>query len=337
MASQTTPSADAEATALAPSPHRSWQDQPLPAPLISLDQAEVVALGLLRQRPQTRALVGLSTSQVVTTLAESGIQVSVLLLTGRGQLVPDIILQTSPEQAMRFDALHAQILCGPQPADTEAATWLRQRRLAHLRLLALGGKEAQVYLPDLDASWQPPLSGGLPEPSMLRWLLQSLPLLLAGALAMMFYIYHAGPNPDLWPLFILPLLGALGFGGVLFYRLSTYRLAVAQAWLARPARLRPDSVQVARQLARRPWLLLVLPVVLVLGAGIVLLVLLASSVLTTVSSMGGPITVALLLLLGLCYAAGRRFLRETRAQLQLLPAPLLPGNLDSLWLSYLYY
>ncbi|WP_139926419.1 hypothetical protein [Hymenobacter sp. DG01] len=337
METQTPSTAYAEAIAFAPSHNRSWQDQLLPAPLISIEQAEVVALGLLRQKPETRALVGLSIAQIVATLQTAGIQTSALLFTGRGQLVPDVLLQTSPEEADRFDTLHAKILCDPQPADTEAATWLRQRRLAHLRLLAMGGEDAQVFLPDLDASWQPPLKGGIPEPSMFRWLLQSIPLLLVGALAMIFYIYNAGPDPALWPLFLLPLLGALGFGGLLFHRLSAYRQTVAQAWLARPARLRPDSVEVARQLARRPWLLLVLPVLLVIGSGLVLLVLLASSVLTTISSMTMPLTAALLLLLVFTYAVGRRFLRETRAQIQLLPASLLPVNLDGLWLSYLYY
>jgi hypothetical protein len=321
----------------APSRHRSWQEQPLPAPLISFDQAEIVALGLLRQQPETRGLVGLSVAQVVETLRAAGVSTTPLLLAGREQLVPDVVLQTTGEEAAVFDALHAGVLCAPQPPDQEGATWLRQRRLAHLRLLAMGGAGAQVFLPNLDASWQSQPTNEVTQPSMLRWLLQSTPLLLSGAAAMVVYIYNAGPSPALWPLFMLPLLGALAFGGLLFKRLSSYRQTVAQAWLARPARLRPDSVAVARNLARRPWQLLYLPVVLVLGAFVALVLGLASSLLTTISGMTLPLLGALLLLLGLTYAVGRRYLRETRAQIQLLPAPLLPVNLDGLWQSYLYY
>ncbi|MCR5890333.1 hypothetical protein LRS06_21640 [Hymenobacter sp. J193] len=330
--------AGTDSSGLLPSCHWSWQDQLLPAPLISLDLAEVVALGLLRQQPETRGLVGISVAQVIETLRAAGISTSLLLLTGRDQLVPDLVLQTTPDEAAAFDALHAQVLCAPQPAeDLEAATWLRQRRLSHLRLLAMGKESAQVFLPDLDAGWQSPATGKVVQPSMLRWLLQSTPLLLAGAVSMVVYIYNAGPSPALWPLFLLPLLGAMGFGGLLFRRLSSYRQSVAQAWLARPARLRPNSVAVARNLARRPWQLLYLPVLLVLGAFVALLLLLAGSMLTTISSMTLPIAAAVVLLLGLTYRSGRKYLNETREHIQLLPAPLLPVNLSELWLPYLYY
>lgn len=337
METQVHPTPPAASPAFVPSHNRSWQDQALPAPLISFDQAEVVALGLLRRESETHALVGLAAAQVIATLEAAGISTSLLLLSGRGTLVPDIVLQTSPEDAARFDALHAEVLCGPQPADAEGATWLRQRRLAHLRLLAMAGETAQVFLPDLDASWQPASRQPIAQPSMLRWLLQSTPLLLIGAGAMVAYIYNAGDNPDLWPLFLLPLLGAWAFGGLLFYRLSAYRRSVAQAWMARPARLRPDSLKVAQKLARRPWVLLYLPVLLVLVAFLALLILLANSILITFSAMTLPVTLALAALLGLTYAVGRRYLNETREQVQLLPAPLLPVNLDELWLSYLYY
>jgi len=317
---------------------RSWQDQPLPAPLISYEQAEIVAIGLLRQQEATRALVGASFSLVHRTLTNAGVSTTVLHLAGREPAaIPDVLLQTDPEGAARFDELHALVLCAPQDPDTDSATWLRNRRLAHLRLLALGGAEATVFLPDVDSLWQPVTTPPLPAPRVARWMLQASPALFLGGAALLAYIYNAGPAPALWPLFVLPLLGALGFGGYLFTRLSAYRRAVATAWLARPARLRPDSAHVASALARRPWPLLYLPVLLLLASFALLIGALATSFQPSLSLMLWPVTAGLLLLLVWAGLLCRRYVASTRGLVQRLPAALLPEGLNQLWQSYFFY
>lgn len=328
-----------EKTTLAASvTNRCWQDQPLPAPLISYEQAELVAIGLLRQRPETRALVGIGLVLVQQTLASHGVPTTLLALTGPALVLPSLVLQTDPQSAARFDALHARILSAPQPSDPVAAAWVRQRRLAHLRTLAMGSREARVFLPDVEAGWQPASPVPEPVPSAGRWVLQATPLLLGAGGALVAYIYHAGHDPALWPLLALPLTGALGFGVVLFNQLSYYRRKIAAAWLARPARLRPETVAVTKALGHRPWPLLYLPPLLLLVAFLVLIALLVAPGRTpTLGRMLWPVGLAYGLLLTSSYVLGRRYLACTRALVQGLPTSLLPAELNQLWQSFLYY
>jgi hypothetical protein len=316
---------------------RNWQDQPLPAPLISYDQAEIVALGLLRQQRETHALVGAGLDLVQQTLENAGVPTTLLALHGRALVLPNLVLQTNPEAAILFDELHASVLTGPQDSDPDSATWLRQRRLAQLRALALGSREAMVFLPDVDALWQPVTALPRPIPSVGKWIAQATLLLLVSAGALLAYIYNAGPGPALWPLLAMPLVGALAFGGMLFSKLSTYRQQVAMAWLTRPARLRPDSAAVAKNMAKRPWVLFYLPLVLLPLAFAVLIALLASGQIPSLSLMLWPIAVAFVLLLVSAYLLANRYVHQTRAVVQDLPTPLLPEGLQQLWQSYLYY
>lgn len=318
---------------------RSWQDQPLPAPLLPANLAEVLALGLLRQRPQTSVAVAAGAGLIQQTLAQAGITTTVLLLTGPTQLGgADVLYQTSPEGAEIFDQLLSGVVNEPQPVDSTAGSWLRQRTLAVQRLKALSAADTFIQLPDVDAGWQDPTPTPYPA-RPLRWFSQAVPLLLLSLVALDVYIWNAGKGPALWPLLVLPLLGAVAFGGLLFRRLRQWRMSIAQAWLARPARLRPDSTNVASSLARAPWALLWWPPVLLLLAFASVLGLLVGSTTPTLSLMLGPVALALLAQVALSWWRARRYIQETRTLVQNLPAGLLPSEKaqGTLWQFYAYY
>lgn len=93
---------------------RSWQDQLLPAPLLPLPLAEVLALGLLRQQRDSRGAIGAGSALVQLMLEQAGIATTILLLTGPGQLGgSDAVFQTSVEAADRFDELLSELLQEP--------------------------------------------------------------------------------------------------------------------------------------------------------------------------------------------------------------------------------
>ncbi|MDF7815460.1 hypothetical protein [Hymenobacter sp. YC55] len=315
---------------------RSWQDQPLPAPLLPAHLAEVLALGLLRQQPATRAAVAVGSDLIQQTLERAGIATTVLQLTGRTGF--DMVYQTNPEAADRFDALLSEVVSEPSPVDHTAGGWLRQRTLAVLRLKALSPADTFIQLPEVDAAWQP-ASEVLAAPRLGRWLAQGLPLLLLAFGLLDVYIWNAGKGPALWPLLVLPLLGALAFGGLLFRRLRTWRLGIAQAWLARPARLRPDSTVVAAQLARAPWALVWWPPVLLVGAFLTVVLLLVASPTPTLPVLLVPVALALLAQVLVSWWRARRYIEDTRELVQGLPPGLLPttDQQGSLWQSYSYF
>lgn len=323
----------------APSITRSWQDQPLPAPLLPAALAEVLALGLLRQVPDSRAAVGVGSALIQLTLERAGIPTTVLLLHGPGQPGgPDVVYQTDPEAADRFDTLLSEVVCEPSPVDPTAGPWLRQRSLAVLRLKACSGADKFMQLPEVDASWQPPLPA-LAAPRLGRWFSQAIPLLVLALVLLDVYIWNAGSGPALWPLLVLPLFGALAFGGHLFRRLRSWRMGIAQAWLARPARLRPDSALVATQLARSPWALVWWPPLLLLFAFLTVVGLLVTSATPTLSVMLGPVALALLAQVAVSWWRARRYVQETRELVQRLPMGLLPSTVEqgALWQTYSYY
>lgn len=323
----------------APTITRSWQDQPLPAPLLPAALAEVLALGLLRQLPDSRAAVGVGSALIQQTLALAGIPTTVLLLSGPGQPGgPDVVYQTDPEAADRFDELLSEVVCEPSPVDPTAGSWLRQRTLAVLRLKAYSGADKFMQLPEVDASWQPP-QADLAAPRLGRWFGQAVPLLVLALVLLDVYIWNAGRGPALWPLLVLPLVGALAFGGHLFRRLRSWRFGIAQAWLARPARLRPDATLVATQLARSPWALMWWPPLLLLLAFLTVVGLLVTAATPTLSVMLGPVAGALLAQVGVSWWRARRYVRETQELVQRLPLGLLPSTdaHGALWQSYSYY
>lgn len=318
---------------------RSWQDQSLPAPLLPTHLAEVLALGLLRQLPDSNAAVAVGAALIQQTLARAGISTTLLLLTGPAQLGGgDVLYQTDPDGADRFDALLSEVLSEPAPVDLTAGGWLRQRSLAVLRLKALSSPDTFIQLPEVDAGWQPPQEL-LAGPRLGRWLSQGVPLLLLAFGLLDAYIWNAGKGPDLWPLLVLPLLGALAFGGLLFRQLRVWRLSIARAWLARPARLRPDATLVASQLARAPWALLWWPPLLLLLSFLSVLLLLLTARTPTLSLMLGPVGVALLAQVLVSWWRAHRYIVETRALVQALPPALLPTSTaqGALWQSYSYY
>lgn len=319
---------------------RSWQEQLLPAPLLPAQLAEVLTLGLLRQQPETRGAVAAGPALIQQTLAQAGITTTVLLLTGPSLLGgADVVYQTDPESAARFDSLLSQVMNEPLPTAGNAGEWLRQRVLAVQRLKALSVADSYMQLPDVDSTWQAPVTTP-PLPARLgRWLGQATPLLLLAFVLLDVYIWNAGPGPALWPLLVLPLLGALAFGGVLFTRLRSWRMGIAQAWLARPARLRPDSTPVAVALARSPWALLWWPSLLLLLAFVSVVALLVGSKTPTLGVMLGPVALALVAQVILSWWRARRYIEETRVLVQGLPQGLLP-SIDvqgALWQSYLYF
>lgn len=318
---------------------RPWLDQALPAPLLPATLAETLALGLLRRESPTRAAVGAGPELVRRTLALAGINTSVMLLTGPAQLGgSDVCYQTDTPGAERFDTLLGQVLAEPGPADEFSGNWLRQRTLSLLRLQATSELDSYVVLPDLDARW---LSTGPPTlpPRLARWILQGIPLLLAGIGLLDAYIYNAGPSPSLLPLLLLPLLGSLAFGGWLFYQLFGWRKSLAIAWLARPVQLRPDSTRVAGLLTRAPWTLLWGPPLLLLTSFFVVILLLTSGPKPTLSVMIGPFLWALFGQVVMAVLSGRHYLKQSRTILQGLPAPLLPSGAlpPAFWQSYRYY
>lgn len=319
---------------------RSWQEQSLPAPLLPAQLAEVLTLGLLRQQPETRGAVAAGPDLIQQTLALAGIPTTVLLLTGPSLLGGgDVVYQTDPESAVRFDSLLGQVLNEPLPAADNAGEWLRQRVLAVQRLKAFSRGDSFMQLPDVDSTWQAPVTAP-PLPARLgRWLVQATPLLLLALVLLDVYIWNAGRGPSLWPLLVLPLLGALAFGGLLFARLRSWRMGIAQAWLARPARLRPNSTLVAAALARSPWALLWWPPLLLVLAFALVVALLVGSTTPTLSVMLGPVALALLAQVLLSWWRARRYIQETQVLVQGLPAGLLP-SIDvqgPLWQFYLYF
>jgi hypothetical protein len=323
----------------APSIARNWQDQPLPAPLIPAALAEVLALGLLRQLPESRGAVGVGSALIQYTLERAGIPTSLLLLSGPGQAGgPDLVYQTDPEAADRFDALLSEVLNEPSPVDPTVGPWLRQRTLAVLRLKACSPADRFIQLPEVDASWQPPQTA-LAAPRLGRWFSQAIPLLVLALVLLDVYIWNAGAGPALWPLLVLPLLGALAFGGHLFRRLRSWRLGIAQAWLARPARLRPDATVVAAELARAPWALVWWPPLLLMGAFMAIVGLLVTATTPTLSIMLGPVALALLAQVAVSWWRARRYVQETRELVQRLPLGLLPSTEEqgALWQTYSYY
>lgn len=319
---------------------RSWQDQPLPAPLIPANLAEVLTLGLLRQLDGSRTAVGVGSGLIQQTLEQAGIPTTVLLLTGPGQPggTADLLYQTNPDAAARFDVLLSEVVCEPSPVDETAGGWLRQRGLAVMRLKAFSAPDTFMQLPEVDATWQPP-QAPMAGPRLGRWLGQAVPLLLLAFVLLDVYIWNAGRGPALWPLLALPLLGALGFGTFLFRRLSTWRRGIAQAWLARPARLRPDSTLVATELARSPWALVWWPPVLLLAAFLSIVGLLVASSTPSLSTMLAPVGVALVVQVLVSWWRARRYIQETRELVQRLPGGLLPSTDEhgALWQTYSYY
>lgn len=316
---------------------RSWDQVTLPAPLISYEQAEIVALGILRSQPEYQGVVGAGIALIRQTLEDAGVSSILLLLTGPSLLQPNLLLETDHQSIERFDELHSLVLSGPQQPDTAVARWLRLRRLSHLQHLALGSSEMPFYLPDVDRLWTPSLTPAQPYPSVPKWLLQATPLLVGGIGATVAYIYNAGPAPELWPLLVVPMVGSLAFGGWLFRRLAAFRQQVAAAWLARPARLRPDTIPVAKALARKPWALLYLPVLLLLVSFTAIVLMLAASTTPTLTLMLWPLSIGLLAQLVWSYLYCRRQLAHTRSLVQGLPTALLPADLHQCWQSYLYY
>lgn len=318
---------------------RNWQDQPLPAPLIPAALAEVLALGLLRQLPDSRGAVGVGSALIQRTLERAGIATTILLLSGPGLAGgPDVVYQTNPEAADRFDGLLSEVLSEPSPVDPTAGPWLRQRTLAVLRLKACSAANTFIHLPEVDASWQPAATE-LAGPRLGRWFGQGLPLLVGALGVLDVYIWNAGKGPSLWPLLVLPLLGALAFGLHLFRCLRSWRLGIAQAWLARPARLRPDSTLVAAQLARSPWALVWWPPLLLLGAFLSVVLLLVTASTPTLSVMLAPVAVALVAQVAVSWWRARRYIQETRELVQRLPLGLLPSTeaQGALWQTYSYY
>ncbi len=323
----------------APSITRSWQEQALPAPLIPHHLAEVLALGLLRQVPASRAAVSVGAALIKQTLERAGIATSVLLLTGSGQPGgPDVVYQTDPEAADRFDALLSEVVSEPSPVDPTTGSWLRQRSLAVLRLKALSPADTFLQLPEVDITWQPP-SAALAAPRLGRWLVQAVPLLALSLGLLDVYIWNAGRGPALWPLLAVPLLGALAFGGFLFRRLRGWRLGIARAWLARPARLRPNSTLVAAQLASAPWALMWWPPLLLLTAFLLVLLLLLASPTPTLATMLVPVAGALVAQVLVSWWQGRRYIQETQELVQGLPLGLLPSTdaNGALWQTYSYH
>lgn len=322
---------------------RSWQDQPLPAPLLPAALAEVLALGLLRQQPDSRGAVGAGSSLIQLMLERAGIPTTLLLLNGPALPAgADVVYQTSPEAAERFDELLSQVLQEPSPVDLTTGLWLRQRTLALLRLKALSPVDTYMQLPEVDAGWQPP-KRWLLAPRLVRWFMQATPLLVGSLLLLDAYIWFAGAGPALWPLLVLPLLGSFAFGGLLFARLRAWRGGIAQAWLARPERLRPDAARVARELARAPWALLWLPPLLLASAFLLVITLLISAKALTLSLMLVPFLLALLAQLGVSVWRTRRYVAQTRELVQGLPAGLLPtakpvtDPTGVLWQTYSYF
>ena len=317
---------------------RSWQDQPLPAPLLPAHLSETLALGLLRRQPATSTAVAVGPALIQTTLAQAGIPTTLLLLTGPTQPGgPDVLYQADPDSADRFDLLLSQVFAEPASGDAQAGSILRQRTLAALRLKALGRADHYVQLPDLDAALQVELTH--PEaPRLGRWLLIATPMLLLAFLLFDVYISFMPPPAPLWPLLVLPLLGAFGFGAVLYKKLWGWRQEVAQAWLARPARLRPDATGVARSLAQAPFALLWWPLVIMLLSFAGLFVAILTVVPTHPAMVFPPLTVGLLLLFGVSWWRARGYVRRTMELIQALPASLLPQHAPAaLWQSYSYF
>ena len=322
-----------------------WANQLLPSPLVPAELALAVALSLLRQQPATVGAVSAGDELIVATLEAEGVSCSRILLRGAASAgVPDVCYQTDEAGAERFDELLALTLQQPGRLHSESATWLRERMLAVAQLRANADPATFFTLPETDSKWLhlEVSSGGekgSPEPRFWRTWLLGLLVLAAFFGLLDAYLFMAGPSFAFWLLPILPLAGSLCFGALLVARLRAWRRQVALSWLARPARLRPDSEQVARQLTSTPWHLLWLPPLLLACSFLVVMLSMGAGSRPTLGVLLGPVLVALVAQAAVAAYQGWRTVRKTRALIDGLPPGLIPAPsaIGPLWQLYRAY